>query len=246
MLHPWAYDDLRPWDWTSGKKEHLSPFVSTPCPSTRIGPGNPVFQRASGSPNQASLDHHFEDVGSRPVYGPSDFDLSKVIWRGIVSAPSSEVRTSVKGSRGKCTRRTPLPCPLRTTTFEARYLPALLLCPVPRTNFAPAVSRSRTTLQGCRWVRHSSRRALAGGRHPSRHPTADLRFYQNSSWHLLLFLPLNRLLQSQYVQLAGHRLISLAYAETFALTRSAQGTPRRARLASSSLSLRSRGSKART
>ena len=41
-------------------------------------------------------------------------------------------------------------------------------------------------------------------------------------------------------------VISSAYAETFALTRPAKGTPRRAGLALSSLSLRSRGSKTRT
>ena len=40
-------------------------FGPTPCPSTRISPGKPVFHRASDSPDRVSLDPHFEDVGSR-------------------------------------------------------------------------------------------------------------------------------------------------------------------------------------
>ena len=90
VLHPQADDKLRLWGWTLDEEKRLSPFIPAPYPSTSNDPGKLVFQRACGSPDQASLDSHFEDVGSRPVNGPLDFDLSKVISRGIVSAPSGD------------------------------------------------------------------------------------------------------------------------------------------------------------
>ena len=70
---------------TPVEKWRLSPYVPTPCPSTMIGQ---LFQRAIDSPDQASLDTHVEDVGSRPVFGSSPFDYTKVIWRDIVLAPA--------------------------------------------------------------------------------------------------------------------------------------------------------------
>ena len=87
-------------------------FVPTTCPLTRIGPGKPVFRRASGSPDRASLDPHFEDVGSRPVYGTSAFDPSKVNWKEIVLVTAGEpytgeVRTTSKRSRRRCIWRPP-------------------------------------------------------------------------------------------------------------------------------------------
>ena len=50
-----------------------------------------------------------------------------------------------KGSRRRCIRCTPPPCPLRTTSFEAKCPSGLLPWPVPPTNFAPVGSRARTT-----------------------------------------------------------------------------------------------------
>ena len=47
--------------------------------STRIGPGKPVFQRASGSTYRVSQEPHFDDVGSRPVDGPSAFIYPKPV-----------------------------------------------------------------------------------------------------------------------------------------------------------------------
>ena len=67
---------------------YLSPFTSTLCPSTKIGPSKPIFQRTSGSPDQAYLDLHYVDVDNRPVYGPSVFGLHKVIWKGILKVPA--------------------------------------------------------------------------------------------------------------------------------------------------------------
>ena len=78
------------------------------------------------------------------------------------------------------------PTPLKTNAFEARYPPARLLWLVHPTNFAPVGDRARTTPRGCGRVRHSSGRVLARERHPFRHTAADLRFYQNWFWRLLL------------------------------------------------------------
>ena len=86
VFHPEADDNLRLWGWTPGEERHLSPFIPTPCRSTRIGPSKLVFQRDSGSPDKASLDPHFV----RPVDGPLAFDNSKVIWRRVVLAPASD------------------------------------------------------------------------------------------------------------------------------------------------------------
>ena len=124
---------------------------------------------------------------------PTDhFHFSKEAWKGIVSALpddplAEEVRTNGKGSRGRCARHTPPPCPLRTTTFEARHQPALLPWPVLPSNYAPAGGRARTTPRGCGRDRHSSGRALAGERCPSRHTTASLRSCKSWPWHLLPF-----------------------------------------------------------
>ena len=76
-------NDLWLWGWTPGKERLLPPFVLTPSFSTRINPGKLVFQHASGSPDQASLDPHFEDIVNRPVHGPSTFDHSKVFGEGL-------------------------------------------------------------------------------------------------------------------------------------------------------------------
>ena len=99
---------------------------------------------------------------------------------------AGEVRTSGKGSSERCTRRTHPPGPLKTNSFEARYPPGLLPWPVPPTNFAPAGGRARTTPQGCGRVRHSRGRVTVEERHPSRHPTTDLRAYHDWFWYMLL------------------------------------------------------------
>ena len=54
----------------------------------KIGLNMQVFQRASGSLNQAYPDPHCVYVECRPVNGLSAFDLSRVIWWGIVEAPA--------------------------------------------------------------------------------------------------------------------------------------------------------------
>ena len=60
---------------------YSSLFASTTCPSTRIGPSKPVFQRTSGSQDQAYLDPRYADVDNRPFYG------SVGLRKGIVEAP---------------------------------------------------------------------------------------------------------------------------------------------------------------
>ena len=82
------------------------PFVSTPCPLPRIIPSKPVFQRTTGSPDQAYLDPHYADVDNKPVYGPSAFGVPKLIWRGTVVAPADdfkavEIQANGKESRGR-------------------------------------------------------------------------------------------------------------------------------------------------
>ena len=135
------------------------------------------------------------------VHSPtsSTTDL-KVIWRGFVEAQaddslSEEVQTSGKGSRGRCTRRTPPPWPLRKIAFEAWYPPGHLPRPVLPTNFTPAGARARTTSRGCEGVRNSSRKAQAGKRHNSRHLAANSRFYQSWSWPSL----------HNHVRMAGYK-----------------------------------------
>ena len=54
-LRPKAYIDLQPLGLTCGEEKSDSPFVSTLHPPSRIGPSMQVFQRASGSPDQAYL-----------------------------------------------------------------------------------------------------------------------------------------------------------------------------------------------
>ena len=74
-------------DLTRGKV--FSPFTSTPCPLTRIGPSKPVFHQTSDSPDQAYLDPRCSHVDNKPVYGPSAFGPTKVIWREIVEASAN-------------------------------------------------------------------------------------------------------------------------------------------------------------
>ena len=90
VLHPSVYVDFQPLGLTWGEERYRLPFVSTLCPSTKIGPSKPVFQRTSGSPDQAYLQPHYADVDNRPVYGPSAFDFPKEIWRGIIVAPADD------------------------------------------------------------------------------------------------------------------------------------------------------------
>ena len=61
--HSWAncvsaYVDLRLLGLTWGEEKSYSPFDSTPRPLTRISLSMRVFQRASGSPDQAYPYHH--------------------------------------------------------------------------------------------------------------------------------------------------------------------------------------------
>ena len=89
-------------------------------------------------------------VGWRPVYGPSAFGLPRAIWKGIVEAPADvpkaeEVQPIGKGSRERRTRRTPLLCPLRTTSLKIRFSPEHSPYLVLPTNSAPVGGRARTT-----------------------------------------------------------------------------------------------------
>ena len=113
----------------------------------------------------------------------------RAIWRGIVEAPTNvpqaeEVQPIGKGSRGRRTRRTPPPCPLRTTSLRARFPPEHSPWLVLPTNFAPVGGRARTTPRGCGRVRHSSGRALEEYCYPSKHRAANLHFCQNWPWLL--------------------------------------------------------------
>ena len=121
VLCPSAYDELRPLGLTWGEE--------------RIGRSKPVFQRACGSPDQAYLDPHYAYIECRYVCRTSACDLPIAIWwENIVALTdelqADEVQTMGKGSRGRCTRHTPPPWPLRTTSFETRY--PLLSPPEPR------------------------------------------------------------------------------------------------------------------
>ena len=92
-------------------------------------------------------------VGYRPAYGPPALHLPRAIWRGIVEAPTDvsqaeEVQPIGKGSRGRRTRRTPPPCPLRTTSLKARFPPEHSPWFVLPINFAPVGGRARTTPRG--------------------------------------------------------------------------------------------------
>ena len=62
VFHCSADIDIQPWGLTWDEEKYRSPFASTPCPMTRICPSKPSFQRTSGSPDQAYLDHHYTDV----------------------------------------------------------------------------------------------------------------------------------------------------------------------------------------
>ena len=128
VLHPKAYVDLQALGLTWGEEKSNSPFVSTLRPPSRIGPSMQVFQQARGSPDQAYPDPRCAYVGCRPVYGPSAWNLLRAIWRGIVVVQAyvpqaEEVQPIGKGSRGRRTRRTPLPSLLRKISLKARFPP---------------------------------------------------------------------------------------------------------------------------
>ena len=128
---------------------------------TRFSPPHRVLRQGSAQVRQSfsepvvlQIRPHYADADNRPVYGPSAFDLPKVIWREIVEAPADdslveEVQTNGKGSRGRCTRWTLPRCLLNTTAFEARYPPGHLPWPVPPINFASGRGRVRPTPRGC-------------------------------------------------------------------------------------------------
>ena len=92
---------------------------------------------------------------------PPQSTLERDRWWASRRALDREVLLISKGSRGRCKRRTPPPCSLRTTSFEARLPPEYLSQPVLPTNFAPVRGWARTTPQRCGRVCHSSWRALA-------------------------------------------------------------------------------------
>ena len=137
-----------------------------------------------------SADHRFFRL-------PSVTGIITVLANG---SQAGEVQTTSKGSVGRCTWCTSLPYPLRTTTFKARYPPALLPLPGPLTNFISVGGWAQTTPQGCGWVRCPNRKVQAGICHPSRLITADLRSCQSLSW---LLLSHNHFLHSLYVREAG-------------------------------------------
>ena len=84
VFRPKVYVVLQPLGLTGNEEKSDSPFISTLCPPSRIGPSMQVFQQASGSPDQAYPDPRREYVGYRPVYGPSAFRLPREIWRGVI------------------------------------------------------------------------------------------------------------------------------------------------------------------
>ena len=135
---------------------------------------------------------HFKNVGSKPVYRPSAFYHSKVIFRGIVLAPAG------KGSRGRCTWHTPPPDLLRINTFEARYPPAFLPWPAPLTNFTSVRGWAWTTPWECRWVCHRNATPPSTQSKTFTLIKIDLGTYY-------FFIPLNHLLHSFYVQSVGHK-----------------------------------------
>ena len=110
----------------------------------------------------------------------------------------------VKDRTRRCTRRTPPPCSFRIIAFKARYPPVPLPWAVPLTNSAPVGGRARTVTWECGQVRHSSGRALARG-HPTRHQPHSFALINVHLGACYFFVPLNRLLHSQYVQSAGHK-----------------------------------------
>ena len=180
VLRPLAYVDLRSLDFTWGEEKSDSPFVSTPCPPSRIGPSMRVFQWASGSPDQA-----YSDLST--TLHPSNLvrDCCSASRRALArGSTGNRYRQSVK--RKMYTAHASA-CPLRKTPIEARFPPGHRLQPILPTNFAPVGGRARTTPRGCERVRHSSGRAIAGYRYPSRHWATNLRFCQNWPW-LLLFV----------------------------------------------------------
>ena len=191
---------FRLWVWLEVREgfAHLS--------STHRVPQQGLAQ-ASGSPDKAYLASHCMYVECRPVCRLSAFKLPRAIWWGITVAPvdeppAEEVQTIGKGSRGRCTQCMPPPCSLRTTSFEARYSSGHLSCPVLPTKFAPVEGWAQTTPRGCRWVRHSSRRALARYHYTSRQQATNIRFCQNWLW-LLLFVHIWQLPSSQPLRPSG-------------------------------------------
>ena len=154
----------------------------------------------------------------------------------------------------KCLRQRKYSQSVKDQGEDASALPFkdnLLESQIPTWSFTLACTsdqlRARTTPQGCRWVRHSSGRALVGYRYPSNHQAANLRFCQSWPW-LQQSARTLQLLSSQPLYPYGgiQRLISSANAETFAKRGPANGIPRKAGFVPPSLSLRSKGFKART
>ena len=122
-------------------------LIPTPRPLTRISPGKPVFQQASGSPDQASWDPHYVDINRRPISEPSAFNHSKEIWWGIISVPASdpqagEVQITSKGSRGRCIWCTPPSCPFGTNGFVFSRVISLYLWPFFSNKITPLVMLS--------------------------------------------------------------------------------------------------------
>ena len=118
-----------------------------------------------------------------------------------------EVRTTGKGSRGRCTQRTPLSNHLRTTAFETRCQPALLPLPRLLTNFTPVGGRAQTTPLGSGWFRHSSGKVLVKGRQPQTFPL--IKVYLG---FCIQFVPHDPLLHDLYILEArrkNHDIISV-------------------------------------
>ena len=109
------------WVWLEARK------IPTRLSSTHRVPRQGSAQECeSFSEPVAFLDPHCLYVECRSVYGPSAFDLTRLLWGEIVVAPvddplAEEVQTIGRGSRESCIQRTPPPYPLRTTSLEARF-----------------------------------------------------------------------------------------------------------------------------
>ena len=103
--------------------------------------------------------------------------ITRTLKRQPMTLWQRKYKQTVK-DQGEDINGAPPPCPLSTTTFEARYTRGHPPWPVPLTNFAPVGGRFRTTLQRCEYVRHSSWKARVVDCNASSHLAENLRSYQ--------------------------------------------------------------------
>ena len=138
----------------------------------------------SGIPRSPLRVHWIQTCLRTIGLAPPQSNLERDCWSVNRCALGRGSTANCKGSRGRRTRRTPAPCPLRTTSLKARFPPQNSPWLELPTNFAPVGGRARTTPRGCGRVRHSRGRALEEYCYPSKHRAANLRFCQNWPWPL--------------------------------------------------------------